>query len=67
MSKTPQILTRYNYEKTWRPTREEDAVTIIKEEIGDADPEGTWQYVKAEILKGRTISVGDCSFKIEGA
>ena len=65
MSKPVEILTQYVYEKAWRPTRESDAVEIIKEEIGDADPEGTWKYVKEEILKGKTITVGECRFKVQ--
>ena len=60
-----KIVTQYVYEKTWRPTSEKDAVEIIKEEIGDADPEGTWQYVKSEIGKGKTITVGECRFKAQ--
>ncbi len=58
------ILTRYVYEKTWRPASEADVLRIVREEIGDADPEGTWRYVRGEILKGRTITVGECAFKI---
>jgi hypothetical protein len=65
MAEVFKILTQYVYEKAWRPTREEDAVAIIREEIGDADPEGTWKYVKGEIEKGKTITVGECRFKVE--
>jgi hypothetical protein len=65
MRKAMKILTQYVYEKVWRPTSEADAVAIIKEEIGDADPEGTWQYVKGEIGKGKTITVGECRFRAE--
>lgn len=60
-----KIMTQYTYEKLWRPTSEADAVTIVKEEIGDADPEGTWRYVKSQIVKGKTITVGGCRFKAE--
>ncbi len=65
MSKTLKIVTQYTYEKRWRPTSETDAVTIIKEEIGDVDPEGTWRYVRGEIEKGKTITVGECRFRVE--
>lgn len=65
MSKSVKIVTQYTYEKTWRPTSEADAVAIIREEIGDADPEGTWKYVKGEIGKGKTITVGECRFKAQ--
>ena len=63
MPKTLKIVTQYTYEKMWRPTSEADAVAIIKEEIGDADPEGTWRYVKGEIEKGKTVTVGGCRFR----
>jgi hypothetical protein len=65
MPKAMKILTQYVYEKVWRPTAEADAVVIIREEIGDADPEGTWKYVKGEIEKGKTVTVGECRFKAE--
>ena len=60
-----KIMTQYIYEKTWRPTSETDAKRIIEEEIGDADVEGTWAYVKATIAQGRTITVGECRFRLE--
>jgi hypothetical protein len=63
MMRDSKILTQYTYEKQWRPTCETDAIKIIEEEIGDADPKGTWRYVKEEIGKGRTIIVGECRFK----
>lgn len=65
MSKPLKVATQYFYEKTWRPTREADALEIIKDEIGDIDPEGTWKYVKEEIAKGKTVIVGECRFKAE--
>lgn len=60
-----KILTQYIYEKIWRPIDEPDALRIIKEEVGDVDPKGTWAYVKAEIARGKTIIVGECRFKGE--
>lgn len=60
-----KILTQYIYEKIWRPTVESDAVRIIEEELGDADPKGTWAYVKGEISRNKTITVGECRFKSE--
>ena len=58
-----KILTQYIYEKTWQVTSETDALRMIEEEIGDVDPRGTWNYVKKEIEKGKTIMVGECRFK----
>ena len=60
-----KILTQFVYEKVWHPTSEADALRIIEEEIGDADPKGTWSYVKSAINKGKTVTVGECRFKKE--
>jgi hypothetical protein len=60
-----QIQTQYNYEKTWRTTKEDDLLKIIEEEVGDADPKGTLDYVKEVIKKGKTIMVGNCKFREE--
>nr|WP_321267880.1 hypothetical protein [uncultured Sulfurimonas sp.] len=57
------IQTQYNYEKTWTTTNEADLIRIIKEEIGDVNPEGTLDYVKEAIKNGKTITVGTCKFK----
>lgn len=57
------ILTQYVYEKMWRPTSKADALKIIEEEIGDADPKGTLAYVKSAIKKGKVIIVGECRFR----
>lgn len=60
-----QIQTQYNYEKTWRTTNEDDLLKIIEEEVGNADPKGTLDYVKEVIKKGKTIMVGNCKFREE--
>jgi len=60
-----KILTRYVYEKIWRPTAESDALRIIEDQVGDADPKETWSYVKTEIARGKTITAGECRFKGE--
>jgi len=63
-----QIQTQYTYEKTWTTTNEADLLRIIEEEVGDADPKGTLQYVKSAIEDGKTITVGSCRFrKAEGS
>lgn len=60
-----KVLTQYDYEKVWRPTGEDEALRVIEEELGDADPKGVWSYVKAEIAKGKRVTVGRCRFKSE--
>lgn len=60
-----QLYTRYVYEKDWKKTSEKDALRIIKEELGDYDPQGTLRYLIEETAKGKTITVGECRFKAE--
>ena len=61
-----KIQTQYNYEKTWTDTGEKDLLRIIEEEVGDADPAGTLEYVKQSIKTGKIITVGSCKFKLKG-
>jgi len=58
-----QLETKYSYEKIWRLTEEKDLLTIIAQEIGDADPQGTLIYIKESVKKGKEISVGSCKFR----
>jgi len=57
------IYTQYVYEKTWSKTSQKDALRIIEEEIGDADPKGTLSYILEQIQKGKTVTLGSCKFK----
>lgn len=59
------IQTKYDYEKNWTNTKEEDLLRIIRDEVGDADPQGTLAYIKDVIKNGKTIAVGSCKFKKE--
>jgi hypothetical protein len=59
------IQTQYTYEKKWTDTSEKDLLRIIEEEIGDADPKGTLLYVKEAIKNGKTLTIGECRFKIQ--
>lgn len=61
-----KIQTQYNYEKTWSDTSEKDLLRIIEEEIGDADPKGTLEYVKYKIKDSSVITVGSCRFRMKG-
>ena len=60
-----KIQTQYTYEKTWTTTIEADLLKIIEEEIGDADPKGTLEYIKEAIKGGKIITVGSCRFRAE--
>lgn len=58
-----KIETRYNYEKIWTLTNEQDLLKIIEEEVGNADVNGTLTYIKEAIAKGKELSVGSCKFR----
>jgi len=65
--KEPELLTQYIKETRWVPTRKEDVLRIIAEEVGDADPEGTLAYILEATKGGKTITVGSCRFRREEA
>ena len=58
-----KIQTQYNYEKIFSDTTEDELLKIIADEVGDADPKGTLQYIKEVIATGKTIMVGSCKIK----
>jgi len=58
-----KIQTQYHYEKTWTDTTDKDLLRMIEEEIGDADPKGTLNYVKEAVKNEKVISVGSCKFR----
>ena len=58
-----KIQTQYSYEKTWSDTAQQELLKIIAQEVGDADPKGTLEYIKSVIKTGKTITVGSCKFK----
>ena len=60
-----QLETKYNYEKVWRVTSQEDALEIIAEEVGDADVKGTLTYIKEYVGKGKELSIGSCKFRMK--
>ena len=60
-----QLLTQYLTETRWVPTGREDALRIVTEEVGDADPAGTLQYVLEATRGGKVVTVGSCRFKQE--
>jgi hypothetical protein len=58
------ILTQYSYEKKWVKTTEKETLHMIKEEMPETDAEGTLTYILAEIKKGKTVTLGECRFKV---
>jgi hypothetical protein len=59
------VLTQYIYEKKWSKTSEHEAFNIIEKEMPETDVEATWEYILSEIKKGKTITLGDCRFKLD--
>ena len=57
-----ELYTRFSYEKKWTKTTEKQALQMISEEMPETDAEGTLSYIKMEIKKGKTITLGDCKF-----
>jgi len=56
------IYTRFSYEKKWTKTTEKQALQMISEEMPETDAEGTLHYIKMEIKKAKTITLGECKF-----
>ena len=56
--------TQYTYEKKWSKTTEKEALRMIEEEMPETDAKGTLTYILTEIQKGKTITLGDCRFKL---
>ena len=59
-----ELYTQYTYEKKWTKTSTKEALRMISEEMPDTDVEGTLDYILAEISKGKTITLGECRFKL---
>ena len=61
----PVILTQFLHEKRWVPTTRSDALKLIVEEMPQADAEGTLAYILSEVKKGKSITLGECRFKLD--
>lgn len=62
-----EIYTKYTYEKKWQKTSQKDALRMIAEEMPETDAEGTLKYILSQIEKGKTITLGECSFRATAA
>ena len=66
MSKEKYIVqTQFLNEKRWIPTSRKDALRLIGEEMPETDAEGTLEYILSEVKKGKTITLGECRFRIQ--
>jgi hypothetical protein len=59
-----ELLTQYSYEKKWTKTTEKEALRMIEEEMPETDAKSTLMYILAEIKKSKTVTLGDCRFKL---
>ena len=59
------VLTQFLKEKRWVPTSHQEALRLIEDEMPETDAEGTLLYILAEVKKGKTITLGECRFKLE--
>ncbi|MDD2399926.1 MAG: hypothetical protein PHR75_04900 [Sulfurovum sp.] len=59
-----ELYTRYIYEKKWSKTTKEQALRIVQEEMPQTDAEGTLKYILEQLQKGKTLTLGECRFKM---
>jgi len=58
-----KFLTQFYYEKIWSKASAKEVLKLIQDEFPDIPAEGTFEYVQSECKKGKTIKIGECSFK----
>ena len=58
------MFSKYGYEKKWMKTSESEAEKMISDEMPEADTKGTLSYIMTEIKKGKTVTLGECKFKL---
>jgi hypothetical protein len=59
------VLTQFLNEKRWVATSTDDALKIIQDEMPQTDAKATLDYIISQIKNGKTISLGECKFKIQ--
>jgi hypothetical protein len=59
------VLTQFLNEKRWVATSIEDALKIIQDEMPQTDAKATLDYIISQIKNGKTITLGECRFKIQ--
>jgi hypothetical protein len=56
--------TQYTYEKRWVPTTESEALRMIEEEMPETDARATLNYIMEALTQGKSVTLGECRFKI---
>ncbi|KIM11250.1 MAG: hypothetical protein KU37_06290 [Sulfuricurvum sp. PC08-66] len=57
------LLSKYHYEKIWRPTPQKELERIIAQELPDADISQMCSYIMEECAKGKSVRLIDIAFK----
>ena len=57
------ILSKYHYEKVWRPTSLKDLKRILSEEMPDAPTEDMLAYILKSCEAGEVVNLMEISFK----
>ena len=52
-----KFLTQFYYEKTWSKASDKEVLRLIQEEFPEIPAEGSFEYVKSECEKGKTITI----------
>ena len=58
-----KFLTQFYYEKTWSKASSKEVLKLIQDEFPDIPAEEIFAHVEAECKKGKTIKIGESSFK----
>ena len=57
------ILSKYSYEKVWRPTSLKDLERMVAEELPDAPLKETVDYIIQSCNEGKVVNFMEVSFK----
>ena len=57
-------MTQFIYEKSWSQVTDQEAVRLIDDEMKMGDGKGTLVYIKSAGSNGKTITIGECRFKL---
>lgn len=61
-----KIVSKYNYEKVWRPTSIKDLERMVAQEMPDAPLQEMVDYIIQSCKVGKVVNFLEVSFKEEG-
>jgi hypothetical protein len=59
------LLTQFLNEKRWVAVSRQEALRLIAEEMPETDAEGTLAYILSAAKRGKTVTLGECRFKLD--